>query len=218
VLLAAGFGLTRLLAAQRVAHHEAAALVEPEHDHGEPEHGLGGTRRDLVVALSDEHDNVRARAVSELGALGVRGDESVLAELIRALDDPSDAVKENAARALGVLGRPEAAPALEAALLRPDQDEWVNLREAEALVRCGGRMGLGVLIGAARGAEAQMVRGQALALALAFVGEPPLPPRAAGEGSTSKTEQAALARLEAWWQANATTARWDPGLGRFAAD
>jgi zinc/manganese transport system permease protein len=223
-LLGAGFGLTRLLGAERVRHelseHARAADLtgEVEHSHGEPEHGLGDTRRDLRVALSDEHDNVRARAISELGALGAQGDDSVLPDLIRALDDPSDAVKENAARALGVLARPEAVPALTAALVRPDQDEWVNLREAEALVRCGGREGLGFLITAARGAEAQMVRRQALALALVFIGEPPPPAPSPGEPGTANADEAALGRLDTWWQANATKARWDPGLGRFAAD
>lgn len=221
VVAAAGVGLTRLLEAQAArqaaAEHGTPASGEPEHTHGEPEHGHGDTRGDLAAALSDEHDNVRARAVSELGALGLRGDDSVLPELIRALDDPSDAVKENAARALGLLARPEAAPALEAALRRPDQDEWVNLREAEALVRCGGGAGMTALITAARHAEAQLVRQQALALASSFVGEPqPAPTGARGQRSTANA--AALARLEQWWQANATTARWDPVLGRFAAD
>jgi len=225
VLAAAGFGLTRLLEARRLAQAAAepaeqtqhAAPSESghagEHDHGAPEHGHGDTRRDLSAALSDEHDNVRARAVSELGVLGSRGDGSVLPELIGALNDPSDAVKENAARALGTLGRPEAAPALEAALARPDQDEWVNLREAEALVRCGGRAGLTALIAAARAAEASLVRQQALALALAFAGQEALP-----AGAGSEAERAALLRLDSWWQGNANRAVWDPGRGRFAAE
>jgi zinc/manganese transport system permease protein len=214
------FGLTRLLEARRGDHaaegpggHAAPAEVATaEHSHGEPEHGLGGTRRDLATALADEHDNVRAHAVTELGRLGARGDDSVLPELIRALDDPSDAVKENAARALGTLARPEAAPALQAALARPDQDEWVNLREAEALVRCGGREGMKALIVASRDAEALMVRQEALDRALTFAGE--VVPAAAD----AVARAAALDRLESWWQQYADRMRWDPGRGRFAAD
>ncbi|HTV19012.1 MAG TPA: iron chelate uptake ABC transporter family permease subunit, partial [Polyangiaceae bacterium] len=104
-------GLTTFLRSQRAAHaaHDhagEAAAAEPvapaapdaehsdaEHSHGPPEHGLGGSRRDLLAALADEHDNVRARAAADLGATG---DPSVLPPLVRALEDPSDAVKEKA--------------------------------------------------------------------------------------------------------------------------
>jgi zinc/manganese transport system permease protein len=222
VLIAAGFGLARLLEAQRRERGVAEALEQPapagaapvatEHSHGEPEHGLGGSRRDLAAALSDEHDNVRARAVTELGALGASGDDTVLPELIRALDDASDAVKENAARALGVMARPEAAAALQAALVRPDQDEWVNLQEAEALVRCGGSAGMTALIATARSAEAQMVRQQALERALQFAGE------AAPAAGNEAARAVALERLDAWWRTHADDVRWDPRLGRFTAE
>lgn len=179
--------------------------AEPEHSHGDPEHGHGSSRRDLMAALEDEHDNVRARAVSELG---MSSDPAVLSALTRALDDPSDAVKEKAAEALGRLARPEAAAALSAALARPDQDEWVTLREAEALVRCGGE-GMSALIGLARNADAQLVRREALARALAFAGQPV--PAAADVAA----QAAALANLSTWWAAHRTRARWAPDLGRF---
>jgi zinc/manganese transport system permease protein len=214
VLTAAGFGLTSFLAAQRAEHGPERsglpeAIAPDAHSHGEPEHGLGASRRDLLAALGDEHENVRARAVAELGALR---DPSDLPQLLAALEDPSDAVKENAARALGTLGRAEAAAPLEAALRRPDQDEWVNLHEAEALVRCGGSAGLAALIEAARHADAKLVRQEALTLALAFTG---LPSVAAGDEAARRS---ALDALEAWWTSHRASSRWDAAQARFVTD
>lgn len=211
VLTAIGFGLTSFLSAQRAEHAPAnaslpAALAPDAHSHGEPEHGLGASRRDLMAALTDEHENVRARAVAELGALR---DPSDLPRLLAALEDPSDAVKENAARALGALGRAEAMAPLEAALRRPNQDEWVNLHEAEALVRCGGTAGLSALIEAARHADAKLVRQEALTRALAFTG---LPGVAAGDEAALR---GALDALEGWWTTHRASARWDAAQTRF---
>lgn len=206
----AGLGLSSALSARRaalVAGHDAHASEADPHTHGEPEHGLGPSRRDLEAALGDEHDNVRARAVSELGALA---DPATLPALIAALNDASDAVKENAAQALGGLGRPEAAPALQAALERPDQDEWVTLREADALVRCGGKAGMNALLVLARSADAGLVRREAAQRAAAFAG-----------GAASATDAIAAARaldeVEAWWREHEGAARWEPSSGRFVA-
>jgi len=208
LLTLAGVGLSSALSARRSAlgatADEPHAIGSVAHSHGEPEHGLGDSRGDLLAALGDEHDNVRAQAAAELGRLG---DPATLPALVAALGDPSDAVKENAAQALGALGRSDAAPALEAALGRPDQDEWVTLREADALVRCGGKAGMRALLGLARSAEAGLVRREALTRALTFAGKTPPVAGAAAAG--------ALAELEAWWGAAEGSARWDPALGRF---
>jgi hypothetical protein len=207
----AGLGLSAALSARRAAlgaAHEAHAGEPDEHSHGEPEHGLGDSRRDLEAALGDEHDNVRARAVAELGALG---DPATLPALIAALNDASDAVKENAAQALGRLGRPEAAPALEAALGRPDQDEWVTLREADALVRCGGKAGMNALLGLARDADAGLVRREAAQRAAAFVG------RSAPPASDLAASARALDEVDVWWREHGAAARWEPVSGRFVA-
>lgn len=219
-LVAVALGLTGFLRSQqgaRAAQNDAhagdgqASAPAPSdgatlHTHGEPEHGLGGSRKDLLAALTDEHDNVRARAVAELGALG---DPSLVPELVRALDDPSDAVKEKAAEGLGQLASPRAAPALAAALARPDQDEWVALREADALVRCGGAEGMSALIALAHGADAQLVRQEAARRALAFAGQP------VPAASDASARAAALARLESWWAAQRGRARWEPERGAF---
>ncbi|HEU4577230.1 MAG TPA: iron chelate uptake ABC transporter family permease subunit [Polyangiaceae bacterium] len=210
-LCAIGFGLTGLLRAGRARHGLAENEAHPaephgaEHRHGDPEHGLGGSRRDLLSALADEHDNVRASAAEQLGK---SGDPAVLPALTKALQDPADAVKEKAAEALGALARPESVPALEAALAQPGQDEWVQLREAVALVRCGGPRGMSTLIGLAREADAQLVRSQALQQALAFAGQ------AAPAGGAA---QPALQQLETWWAANEEQARWDAATGRFSS-
>jgi HEAT repeat protein len=218
---AVALGLTAFLRSQQAAHaaagephhgHEEATAAsegaEP-HTHGEPEHGHGDSRADLLAALADEHDNVRARAVAGLGALG---DPTLLPELVRALDDASDAVREKAAEALGQLARPEAAAALAAALARPDQDEWVTLREAEALVRCGGGEGMSALIALASGADAQLVRREAADRAFAFAGQP------APAASDGPARAAALARLEAWWATERPRARWEPARGAFVTE
>jgi zinc/manganese transport system permease protein len=219
-LAAVAVGLTAFLRSQQAAHaaageshgdsHESAASDgATPHTHGEPEHGLGDSRADLLTALADEHDNVRARAVAGLGALS---DPTLLPELVRALDDPSDAVREKAAEALGHLARPEAVAALAAALARPDQDEWVTLREAEALVRCGGVEGMSALIALATGADAQLVRQDAANLAFGFASQPA---PAAGD---APARAAALANLEAWWAAQRLRARWEPARGAFVTE
>jgi zinc/manganese transport system permease protein len=206
-----GLGLSAALSARRAAlaaPGDTHAGEPDAHTHGEPEHGLGQSRRDLEAALADEHDNVRARAVAELGALA---DPATIDPLIAALSDRSDAVKENAAQALGGLGRPEAAPALEAALGRADQDEWVTLREADALVRCGGRAGMAALLGLARNADAGLVRREAAQRAAGFAGRA-LPP--AGDAAALAR---ALDEVEAWWRESGASATWDPASARFVA-
>jgi ABC-type Mn2+/Zn2+ transport system permease subunit len=202
LLCAAGFGLTAFLRSVRAQGGDSA------HSHGGPEHELGGSRQDLISALSDEHDNVRASAAEKLGKLG---DPTVLPALLSALQDRADAVKEKAAEAIGALGRPEAVAALEAALAQQDADEWVQLREAEALVRCGGRQGMNALLQMAKDADAQLVRVQALERALAFAGQPAL----AADGADFS---AALQRLTTWWAANGSGAHWDPASARFTRE
>jgi len=208
LLCGVGFGLAAFLRSDLAASHKPQEQDEGSHSHGGPEHELGGSRQDLLSALSDEHDNVRASAAEKLGKLA---DPSVLPQLTAALQDRADAVKEKAAAAIGALGRPEAAAALEAALEQQDQDEWVHLREAEALVRCGGQKGMNVLLEMAKEADAQLVRVQALQKALAFAGQPAL----AVDGADAP---AALQRLTTWWAANGARAHWDPKAARFATD
>jgi hypothetical protein len=207
-LIGMGFGLTTFLRsdlAWSMKTHANEPTAEA-HSHGPPEHALGGSRADLIAALADEHEQVRAAAAEQLGKLN---DPSVVVNLARALDDSSAAVKEKAAQALGALGRPEAATALEAALAKQDQDEWVNLHEAEALVRCGGARGMSALITMAGAADAKLVRVEALRKALAFAGTPEI----AHDGAAAET---ARAQVASWWQANLAQARWDKAAQRFA--
>jgi hypothetical protein len=207
LLCGAGFGLVAFLRSDLATSHKLQQEGEDAaHSHGGPEHELGGSRQDLRSALADEHDNVRASAAEKLGKLA---DPALLPLLTAALQDRADAVKEKAAEALGVLGRPEAAAALEAALEQRDQDEWVHLREAEALVRCGGPKGMDVLLQMAKEADAQLVRVQALQKALAFAGQPAL----AADGADAP---AALERLTSWWAANGSRAHWEAQSARFA--
>jgi zinc/manganese transport system permease protein len=206
-LAVSGIGLRALLGSNllRANGHGAASDDSEPHSHGEPEHAHGDSRHDLLAALADEHDNVRAQAVEKLGLLR---DPALIDELARALSDRSDAVREKAAEALGLLGSPRAVPSLRAALANADQDEWVNLREAEALVRCGDGAGLDALIRMATEAEAGLVRREALDKALAFAGHAAAPPTADGAAE-------ALQSLREFWAQNAGHAHWDRAHARF---
>jgi hypothetical protein len=191
-------------------HGQAAGGSEAEqeklHSHGKPEHGQGNTKSDLLTSLGDDHENVRAKAAEELGKLK---DPSVLPNLLQALKDRSTAVKEKTAEALGILGRPEAQAALEAALLVKDEDEWVNLREAQALARCGGTKGIAFLLKMAGDADAKVVRDQALVMLLALTGRPAVKAPDGPEG------KAALESTTTWWKASEGRAKWDPASGHF---
>jgi zinc/manganese transport system permease protein len=161
----------------------------------------------------DEHAHDHAHEPLGVGApeqLGQPAGPPAVSHLVLALADPAAEVKEKAAEALGRLARPEAAPALTTALARGDEDEWVNLRMAEALVRCGGARGMSALLELARAADAKVVREQALHSALAFAG------RSAPTPIEGEAGEAALSELSAWWQANQAAARWDFATGRFA--
>jgi zinc/manganese transport system permease protein len=205
-----GVGLSAFLGSKLAASHAAGASgstdAEHQHTHARPEHELGTSRQDLVSALSDEQENVRARAAERLGA---SQDPAAMSALGLALRDPADAVKEQAAAALGRLGRPEAVPALEAALDSPDQDEWVSLRAAEALVRCGGQKGMPALLQLAGAAEARLVRQRALEAASAFAGQPS--PSLWDEASA----RAALEALRQWWETEGPKSQWEPEQDRF---
>ncbi len=207
-LVGLGFGLTRFLRSDLAWSMKAHAGEHAEdalHSHGAPEHALGGSRADLIAALADEHDQVRATAAEQLGKLG---DSSVVQLLTHALEDRSAAVKEKAAQALGVLARPEAALALETALAKQDPDEWVNMHEAEALVLCGGAHGMSALIAMASDADAKLVRVEALRKALGFAGK-------AVTSLEGASGDAARAQLAGWWQANQARVHWDAASKRF---
>lgn len=206
-LVGTGFGLRAFLRSDLAWSWKHAEHSEgTPHTHGEPEHGLGDSRSDLIAALDDEHEQVRATAAERLGQLA---DPAVVPTLMLALADPAAAVKEKAAEALGRLARPEAAAALASALDHRDEDEWVTLRVAEALVRCGGASGMSALIELARDADARVVREQALRSASTFAGRPAPTPI---EGSAA---DAALTELSSWWKANRAVAHWDAATGRF---
>ena len=100
---------------------------------------------------------------------------------------------EKAAEALGHLDRPEARDALEASPSVKNEDERVNLREAEALARCGRPKGMAAVIRMAAEADAGLIRAEALKKAIAFAGRP----AKSVEGAEGK---AALADLSAWWK------------------
>lgn len=217
-LVAAGLGLIGFLRSGVGASREHGASqgsMTPgtrRHDEARdaPVQGApAATVQALIAALKDGRDEARARAAEELGK---RRDPSLLPHLTEALEDPSDAVKENAARALGSLGSAAAAPALARALERPDQDEWVKLRAAEALARCGTATGLRALIEMAADAEAKLVAIQALEAALELAGQP------SARALSGAEADARLAELRHWWETHGPRLRWSAEHARFILD
>jgi zinc/manganese transport system permease protein len=208
VVVALGFGLTAFLRSDLAWSFKAGSAEQHHaHSHGAAEHALGSSRADLIAALADEHEQVRATAAKQLGQLK---DATVVPNLARALEDPSPAVREQAASALGTLAREGAQPALQSALAKHEDDEWVSLREADALVLCGGKLGMTALIDLAGNADAKLVRGEALGKALAYAGRPSV---ASDDAAATSAAQASLA---AWWTEHQTAARWDAASKRFA--
>lgn len=103
-----------------------------EHSHGESEHEVGNTIPDLIHALEDEHENVRAKACQELGKRDAQQASPKIRDLL--INDPKPAVKEKAAKALAQLKDREAIPALLMEAKREHEDAWVRLYSAQALI------------------------------------------------------------------------------------
>ncbi len=117
-----------VLAAGRIAPEEGADAIAALLDDSRPEMrfsaiwtlsylGAGHSHR-IAEGLRDEDEEVRLLTVQCLGELGTTGSVDAVAGL---LQDPSDAVRFAAATALAALGDARGAPALRAALTRPDR-------------------------------------------------------------------------------------------------
>jgi len=180
----------------------AAALA------GSPEHPVGTTMEDLRKALKDTHENVRAKAVTDLAATE---DHRVIPDLVGALHDQAAAVRESAAAALGRLGDSAALPALNQRLVVDDEDEWVRLRMAEAVSSLGDTAGIPVLLHLARNAEAKITRLEALFILTRISATPGLPP----SDPDSPEAAAALEKLDHWWRSDRERLRWDPADRAF---
>ena len=172
-----------------------------EHFHGEPEHALGESTGDLLRALDDEHANVRAEACRKLGD---RRASEAIPRLRRLLvEDAAAQVKENAAMALSVLGAKEAIPELREEAGKQGEDEWVQLRAVQALVRLEDPEAIPLLFRLSLHAQALLVRREASSLLLG----------ATGDGSPSSSEADRANRLaELWerWKKAGERAFWDP--------
>ncbi len=115
------------------------------------------------------------------------------------LTDPKDGVREAAADALGTLGSADVVPSLVAALPKQD-DEWVKLRIARALVRLGAKEGLPALLALAKDGEAKKVREEALAALLLAAG---------------RDDKQVLGELSDWWKQNGDKLAWDASRKAF---
>jgi HEAT repeat protein len=109
----------------------------------------------LPDALAQAHDAARGErervlTIKLIGSLGIPEATDPLVAILR--DGPGSTDRQAAAIALGWAGRPEAIPALRAALAGPDVD--VALSAAWALLRLGDRSGVPVALSHARGRHA----------------------------------------------------------------
>ncbi|HEY3174304.1 MAG TPA: iron chelate uptake ABC transporter family permease subunit [Candidatus Polarisedimenticolia bacterium] len=173
-------------------------------------HEVGTSFEDLRLALSDPHPGVRAKAISGLASMG---DRRAAPDILRMLEDSSTAVRENAARALGVLGDTSAVSPLGQRVTRKEEDEWVRLRAAEALVLLGQPSGLPALIEIARSGEARMARITALESLLAASGIAEAAGGAAGlDPGRAETLLKAVGQ---WWQRHGSELRWEPASRSF---
>ena len=192
---AARFGAAHVLASAEPDSH-ATALA------GSPEHAVGSGTADLRAALRDSHANVRAKAVTDLAATG---DHRVVPDLVDALHDQAPAVRESAASALRALGDPSALPPLKQGLGSRDEDEWVRLRMAQAVSDLGDPAGIPVLLDLARGADAKLARGEALAALTRLSGSV----GSAAPDPEAPESAALLDKLARWWRSHGTRLKWD---------
>jgi zinc/manganese transport system permease protein len=201
VAVAVGLYESRPTVSGHAAEEEAASL-----DAGAHQRGTGV--QDWRAALRDSHDNIRVQAVEHLAA---SGDPRILPDLVDALHDQSASVREAAALALGDLRSRAAMPALLQALRAPDEDEWVRLRVAQAVVAMGEPQAIPVLLDLARNGEGRITRMEALRTAASVAGmeHPP------SDDPNAEASQALLDRIEQWWHESGTRLQWDASAGRF---
>src|SRR5262249_38719159 len=171
-------------------------------------HPVGSSSADLRLALADSHPGVRAKAVEDLAARGVK---DALPDIVKCLEDESTAVRENAAKALGGLGDASATAALEKAMMRDGEDEWVTLRAAESVARLGDARGIPVLIRIVQSGDAKLARQDALGALLSVSG---LDGGKPGDPSAAETQNL-LRALDRWWQQHHDDLRWDASKKRF---
>jgi zinc/manganese transport system permease protein len=180
------------------------------HRDAEAEHELTGEIDELRAALRDTHENVRVRAVKELARTG---DPRVLPDLVDALHDQAAAVRETAAVLIADTGSGSALPALKHGLRNLDEDEWVRLRIAEAVVRLGDADGFPVLLELAREGAAPLTRLEAIQVFIRLGGLATAP----SADPASPEFAATLKAAGDWWRAHRDRLEFDPGAGRFRA-
>jgi HEAT repeat protein len=150
------------------------------------------------------------RAVKELARTG---DPRVLPDLVDALHDQAAAVRETAAVLIADTGSGSALPALKHGLRNLDEDEWVRLRIAEAVVRLGDADGFPVLLELAREGAAPLTRLEAIQVFIRLGGLATAP----SADPASPEFAATLKAAGDWWRAHRDRLEFDPGAGRFRA-
>lgn len=202
--LAVAVGIGWALYALRPGHEIQAGAQGPAPASlaGTPEHAVGGKVSELRAALRDTHENVRARAVTDLAATA---DHRVLPDLVDALHDQSPAVREAAAAALARFGDPAALPALKQGLKNRDEDEWVRLRMGQTVTGLGDPDGIATLLELAKGGGTKVTRLEALATLAKVTALPDPPP--ADPDSPQAVET--IRKIEEWWRKNRANLRWD---------
>lgn len=113
----------------------------------------------LIIALEDDHPEVRMEAASSLGELR---DASALPGLIKRLDDGTAPVRQHAAIALGTIGHQDAFAPLVDALAKGPPD--LRFQAATSLVELDASRAYDPIVKALEDKDAQVVAAAALAL------------------------------------------------------
>ncbi|MGE0401791.1 MAG: HEAT repeat domain-containing protein [Kofleriaceae bacterium] len=119
----------------------------------------------LILALEDDHPEVRMEAASSLGELR---DASAVTALVKRLDDGTAPVRQHAAIALGTIGHPDAFDPLADALAKGPPD--LRFQAATSLVELDAKRAYDHVARALADKDAQVVA--AAALALGAIGDP----------------------------------------------
>jgi HEAT repeat protein len=118
----------------------------------------------LILALEDDHPEVRMEAASSLGELR---DTSAVTPLVKRLDDGTAPVRQHAAIALGTIGHPDAFEPLVDALAKGPPD--LRFQAATSLVELDAKRSYDPVVKALADKDPQVV--SAAALALGAIGE-----------------------------------------------
>ena len=167
--------------------------------------GLWGRVRPLAASiLKDGETEIRVRL---LELIETRKDIAFLPQVHALLLDKDDSVSERALRCIRALGQPQSADPIFAAAGK-EEDEYLRVEMAEALLELGDRRGATLLIDVIAKGEAAQARRDAWEHLSAHVA---LDPKFHADLAT-KTDAAGIAELRQWWEEHKAKLELDHGV------